>query len=372
MRLRHGLLLLAAASGGVGLASSSCDSGKPPPSGDDGTGPAYDSGYVLPDASKKPDGGSAADGQTDQEAATGDATSESDGVADAPADDGFVDVPTTPPTDASMVEPTCNPNAKLGTSTAVPGLPTFTTQPFITMTGDELTMAWVLPNAGSAEAGTAGTGVFVADRATPSDSFGTATAIVAILDGGSFFAPQRVAISSDGLTVIAIEAGGKNMASFIRTARGQAFAPFDVTSPYAEIVQSLNPGEMLADPVVSSDSDDLVFTKYGLGSSISVYESFRSGTSPWPTPTPRTLTLQASGSSLKHPLSLSQDRLTLFVWDDSTSAAYGAFRNTPMADYSILEPYGSLVSLQTNAACNRFYFVSASGSTYTVQQAPTM
>jgi hypothetical protein len=341
------------------------------------TVPPVDSGAQTYDGATSSDGAKIPEAQADQEAAAGDASADgaADGAstADAPTDGGLTDVPVTPPSDAAMAEPTCNPNAKTTSPTAVPGIPTFATQPLITMTSDELTMAWVLPNAGSAEGGTAGVGVFVADRATTTDPFGTAIQIDAILDGGSFFAVERVAISGDGLTLIGVEVGATNMASFIRTARGQAFAPFDVTGPYAAIVQSLNPGELLGDPVVSSDNDDLAFSKYGLGAAVSVYESFRAGTSAWPTATPRSdLPLQTSTGHRKHPLSMSADRLTLFVWDDLSNAAYGAIRNSPTGDYSVTEPYGSLFSLQTNGACNRFYYVSQSGTTYTVSQVQAM
>lgn len=297
-----------------------------------------------------------------------------DGPTDAVSDAVSEEVQFTPPSgDAAVGEPSCDPSAKLGSPTPVPGIPSFSTQPFITMTNDELTMAWVVPGSGEGDGGVGGVGVYVADRTSTTDPFGTALEVYGILDGASFFAFDRVAISGDGLTLTAVEDGARNMASFVRTARGEAFAPFELLSPYEAITQSLEDAELLGDPVVSSDNEDLVFSVYGQGALVTVFESIRTGSSAWPTPTPRgSMALQASNGDRERPLSMTADRLTLFVWDTGSSSAYGVFRNSATGNYTTAEPYGPLFSLQTNGACTAFYYVAQTGSTYTVEQVQTM
>ena len=180
----------------------------------------------------------------------------------------------TPASDASMVEPSCAPNTTWSAPVAVPGVPSFATEPIVTLTGDELTLAWVL------DAGGGQGSVFVADRASPSDPFADALPFVADApaDAGtsSYFAFERVAVAGDGLTLSGVANGGQAMGDFTRTARGQTFSGTPLEYVFQPIVTQLAGdfrGGSLGDPVVTPDGTDLVYSVAGLSGSTSVFES---------------------------------------------------------------------------------------------------
>ncbi len=323
------------------------------------------------DADASDDGNPVSDGASME--SDGDATDASPTDAtDAPSDAPF-EASVTPPTDASMAHPGCNPRATWSAASAVPGL-SFATHPIVTLTSDELTAAWVL------DAGNGSGQVFASDRASATDAFGVAISVQATGGffaaggeggtpegdaGAAYFAFERVALSSDGLTLIGVSIDGQTMAAFTRAARGQAFFGAPQPSQLAAISLQLNPGERLGDPVLSADGDDLVYSRYGDSFTLSVFEAFRSGSIPFGGGSPRQGDgLQMAGTARMRPTSMSADRLTLFVWDEATSAAEGVFRSGNMTDFSGPQPYGTRDSLQVNAACSTLYYVAPVASAF--------
>jgi hypothetical protein len=310
------------------------------------------------------------------DAARASADADSAPTSDAAGD--VADVQVSPGTDAAMAQPSCNPTATWSTPAVVRGL-SFPAQALVTMTGDERTVAWVL------DAGNGVGNVFVADRTTSADPFGSAMQLrpstggsgrSATADAGAgsvYFAFDRVGLSADGLTLVGVATDGLGMAEFTRTDRGQAFFPFPQPSAYVALVRPLMAGEVLGDPVLSEDGDDIVYSRYGQSHTVSVYEAFRSGPVAWGGGSPRqSQPLQMAGGLRKRPTALSADRLTLFVWDEATSAAYGLFRSDPMGDFNGAQPYGQRFSLQANSACTSLYFVAPSASGYALYQITAM
>jgi hypothetical protein len=292
------------------------------------------------------------------------------------------DVVVTPASDAAMPNPACNPATNWSAPVVVDGL-AFPSQPIVTVTADELTVAWVLDAGG-------GTGVvYVADRQDASAAFGPATALNAsgssteggsqeggtvVVDAGTgYFAFDRVGLSADGLTLVGVSVGGTAMAEFTRTARGQAFFPFPQPADLAPLSKPLYPGEQLGDPVVSPDGDDIVYSRWGLDPAVSVYEAFRSGPVAWGAGSPQGgPALQMTDGLRERPLSLSADRLTLFVWDEVTSTALGLFRADTTGDFSSPQPYGQRYSLQASASCQRLYYVAPGSSGFALFQVTAM
>ena len=321
--------------------------------------------------------------------ATSDVAPDSNGL-DSPTEAdsaSFVDVAVTQASDAAMPTPACNPAAHWSDPVAVEGL-AFDSQPIVTMTSDELTVAWVLQaNDGTGQ-------VFVADRADTSAAFGAASELLAAgsgtsdagpvdaasSDGGSvqvaaapYFAFERVALSSDGLTLIGVSVQAKSMAEFSRTARGQNFFAYPQPSHLAPLSKGLYPGEQLGDPVLSPDGNDLVYSRYGLDPTVSVYEAFRSGLVAWGAGSPKqSQDLLMTAGGRRRPLSLSADRLTLFVWDEATSATFGLFRADPMGDFGSAQSFGEKPSLQVSASCMRMYYVAPTASGFGLVQTTSM
>lgn len=319
-------------------------------------------------------------------ATQGDGSSSEDGEADgAPSDAGARSdvVSVTPPSDSSMPEPTCSPNQTWGQGTATAGLPSFNTQPLITVTNDELTVAWVVQN------GDQGT-VYVADRTSTTNPFGSPNVVTGLTLGGStvyvdgaaftdggdaYFAFDRVALSDDGLTLIGVAVGGMHLAEFTRTSRTQPFYTTSSESRYEDLSSTLMTGQMLGDPVLGSSNEDLVYSQYGRGASITVYESFRSSVGmAWLAGSGLGNAVLAANDAgdRKRPTSMTADWLTLFVWDEA-GQAYAIPRPGPSLHFGgIAIPFGDRFSIQVNGSCSRIYYVSAGAAPYTVQQADAL
>lgn len=340
-------------SGGSGSGSGSGDSGSGSGSSGDGG-----SGSTSPD-------GSVADGGTPSDS----------GEHEIP--DAFPDVNVTVGTDAAMVDATCKMSMNWSAPTAVPGVAVFATAtpPLVTMTNDELTIVWVI--AGSGGAGT----VYLADRATTSDSFGSPTVITGFTtgtvtspydggpapDGGdTYFAFERVAVSPDGLTLTGVALGDQHLAQLTRLARpGTTFeAPTEAFEKPLAASLMTQFGEKLGDLVVGPNALDLIYSRYG-DSQTTVYESTRTMISAnWEPGAPRAVALTESMNGLrKHPSSLTADKLTLFIWDDSTNAGAYILRPTVTADFNYTVPLGAAYySPQINGPCTRLYYVTSSGA----------
>jgi hypothetical protein len=139
------------------------------------------------------------------------------------------------------------------------------------------------------------------------------------------------------------------------------------------------PGESLGDPVLSSDGTDLIYSRYSQAKTVSVvYEAFTSRGNPWPAGAPQSASLDVSGGKPFLPTGFSDDRLTLFAWDQTKSAAEAVFRSASMSAFGVSQPIGSLgadasvgagiYSVQASHLCKRLYFVAQSGSNYVLQQ----
>jgi hypothetical protein len=308
-------------------------------------------------------------------------------IADGGADgttltDGSVrDVTTSPANEASMTDPACSPLQTWGAPTVSSGNLTFATQPLIAMTGDELTMAWVTDVGG-------GRGnVFVADRTSNTVAFGTPHQVMPtgptfLVDGqavsadagDTYFAFDRVAISSDGLRLIGVAVGGQDLAQFIRTSRTVAFdQPSPMETSFEPLATSLMPGESLGDPVISADNEDLVYSKYGKSPTLTVYETVRGSAGGFGAGSGiGTKSLESDGGGRKRPTSMTGDRLVLFIWDEASNAAYGVLRGTPAEQFNYAIPFGDRFSIQINAGCTRYYYVAPGASGYVLEESDAM
>jgi hypothetical protein len=369
---RGAIVTTLAAAGWAVCAACSGNSAAP---GQSGTGhPADDAGGDggSGTSSGGSSGGGSSGGGTDGSTSPSDGSTVSDGG-------GGGDGPVTPPTDAAMDDPTCSPNTQYGSPSAVPGVPAFGTQPLVTMTNDELTLAWVVDNGGGE-----GT-VFVADRTSATAAFGAAIQLppsstassffsgdATVVDAGdSYFAFDRVALSADGLKLVGIGVGNHAIAQFTRVMRSGAFTATPAEGPFGTLVQTLMPGEMLGDPVLGSNGSDLVYSKYGLSPTLSVYETFLNGQT-WPSGAGQTATALAEASGhRKRPTSMTADRRTLFVWDEA-GQAYGILRETDTSQFNFAISFGTRFSIQVNGDCTHLYYVAASGSGYALEEVSAM
>lgn len=247
--------------------------------------------------------------------------------------------------------PVCNPAFAFGAASAVPGVAAGD-KTFGAVTPDELTLAWVTP-AGS---------VLYADRTASSQPFGGAQTL------SGTYAPDRVALSADGLTLIVVMQGAASLGQVKRTARGQAFSGAPDTAPFANLRPGSNPEDggggmgMLGDPVLSADGQLLFFSSYGTGAMGTVCVSSNSGTK-WTKPdTLSQLELLATSDTVRRrPSGLSSDGRTLFFWDDVDGKEKAAWRKTNTSYDLAFSGFVDLADrkgAQPAAACTRLYFTN--------------
>jgi hypothetical protein len=350
------------------MVACSGDGTHPPP---DSTPTTHEDGGN--ESSSSGGSGSSSGGRGDDGSTVEDAGAEETSPFDAHPSDAEA----TPPSDSSMPEPTCNPNKTWGSPSDVPGVPAFAAQPLVTITNDELTMAWVVDNGGGQGS------VFVVDRTSTSASFGAATQLVAMplgssqnIDGAvvsdagdSYFAFDRVALGSDGLTLVGVAVGGLHMAQFTRTNRTSPFIATVFETRYNILTTALMAGEKLGDPVLAANGADLVYSRYGKSPSLTVYESFLTAGQTWPAGSgDGTAALTEDAGHRKRPTSMTADRLTLFVWDEA-GQAYGVVRSTVMSDFNYAIPFGDRFSIQINGDCSRIYYIAPASSGFALEQA---
>jgi hypothetical protein len=375
---RRTLATLLGLGGWVAVGACSSNASNPPGAGPvpvfDGGGESSETGSSSGSSGGSSGSSGSSGGQGDDGSMTGDAGTTG------PSDAAVADVQITPPSDSSMPEPTCSPLQTWGAATNVPGVPSFSTQPLVTITNDELTLAWVTDNGD-------GTGsVFVADRTSTSVGFGSPSQLVAMPLGGSYlvdgatvsdagdayFAFDRVALSSDGLTLIGVGVGGLKMAQFIRASRTDPFVVTPMENRYTTLAATLMTGEKLGDPVLAANGADLVYSKYGNSPSLTIYESLLTAGQTWPAGAGEgTMALAEDAGRRKRPTAMSGDRLTLFVWDEA-GEAYGVIRPTETSDFIYAIPFGDRFSIQVNGACSRIYSIAPAASGFALVQADAM
>jgi hypothetical protein len=291
------------------------------------------------------------------------------------------DVFVSPPSDAQVLTPQCDPNTKWGTPTNVAGVAAFTSRPVVTITADGLTVAWVI------DAGNGSGSLYVADRSADTATFAAPHLVSQMMgtsgEGGAtqYFAFDRVALFGNGKSIVAVTITGGEMAEFYRDARTGldggplSFSGMPLPSRYSAIAGSLLPGETLTDPVLSNDGQDLIYSKKSQGTA-TVYESFTSGSNSWGNGVPQGLVLPAVDAGAGGgPSGLAEDRLTLFVWHEaqgvteavSRTSTTGAFGTGLLVGGKPDAAVPAWSSVQSSHACKRLYFVAPSGSGFAFQ-----
>jgi hypothetical protein len=295
---------------------------------------------------------------------------------------------------------------------SIDGLPTGQGATALTVTPDELTIAWVQPTPGSE----GGIQIHAADRASTNVPFGPARALTA---AAAYAGSDGIALTPDGLGLVVVRADRMAFAQVTRSSRSGSFGDPDET-PYQQVNSTVvaNPMSMvprpftyLGDPVLGQDDLTLMYSGYGSTSggsvAVSVYESQRSSAqAPFPSvtvdhaagPLGVVHTPGAEGQSdacatcgagtdaglsgpsaadaalieaRRHPTGLSSDGRTVFYWDSlAPGAGRAAWRLDRLVEFASSEIVGSDWSgIGTNAGCTRLYFIQG-GEFRVVERAP--
>jgi hypothetical protein len=246
----------------------------------------------------------------------------------------------------------CSPTSMWGSGTSL-GLPMDAGAALGAVTPDELTVAWTYATA-------AGVAVAWADRASSADPFGAAQ----VLAGGSF-PDDRVALSPDGLRLVAVNADRQGFSELTRSARtgpGSVFGEPSTGSYINFASAGLAAGQSLGDPVLSASDTAFYYSVYDGVQSATIYRTLRLlPGDPWPvgavlSDAPQ---LAANGSARRRPTAISSDEQTLFFWDEVGATERAAWVDPLTGAFDIFMDLGTRSGAGPNATCTRLYYATA-------------
>ena len=324
-RFSLGLALL----GAVALACSSKDS-PPPPAADDSAGGPTGGGKLETGG----DGSTPSEGGADS-LGNGGAAGETSLIGTI-GGDFPVGISGGAPSDAPAA---CDPAAKWGKPVPLAKLSTKQAdERLLAMSHDELSLIF-----------SRGSELLVADR---SDAQGDFAAPVTITLPSEYTFESGLALSSDGLTLVAIRKDLSAFADVTRGSRGQTFDAAPNTSRFSWVNLTLGQSGQLSWPVLSADDKTFVFTRLE-GSDMTAFRIRGDHFDKAEVLDP--VTLGAVDGKHKLTQSLSADERTLFFFDEAVGhvAALGSM-NTRAAYIERFELPG-LLSAFSNVGCGRLY-----------------
>lgn len=214
---------------------------------------------------------------------------------------------------------------------------------------DGLSVAWTIPGSSSPGDSTPPS-VFVADRASTSDAFGSPQAVDF---GPTLIASDRVALSPDGLRLVAVRA---DQQAFVELSRSARTVPFG--SPPEDSFATINAaaqtrGDRLGDPTIAGDDRAFFYTR-----ALAVIESKRSSTELWPEGTSTLIDYALDPGQRPRLSAVSADHLTLFFWDEQRLVENAAWRISGDDPFQTVMRLPLVPRAQPNASCTGLFFAS--------------
>lgn len=250
---------------------------------------------------------------------------------------------TQPPADFGSV---CDPKASWGSPQRVPIA--VTALQLVGITPDELTLVVSTPSV-------MGTAFTVADRAAADAAF----------DGGLALAPlDYLALSADGLRLIALSADLGSFLEVERTRRGEAFSDPTEGAFSAINADAASSGLEFSGCAVAED-DRTLYYSVSSQRSYSIRISTRSDSGTWPVGEALpACEFRAFDGHGQRPTGISGDGLTLFYFDDARGVEKAAWRASTSEPFSWFVELGNRRAAQVNAECTRLYHTATTGASY--------
>ncbi len=260
--------------------------------------------------------------------------------ADGPSDNGG-EVGTGRPAPGPAL---CSEAASWTGATPVPGVSTGASETLLSMTSDELDLAFLRAGA-----------LYVAHRAQATGDF-TPGEPVTLPSGWS--ATQGAALSPDGKRLILVSTDQTLLGELTRATRDTTFSGAIDQSAYATINQTaVYTGDIYASPTVSPDDLQLFFNSAFQGGASTVVVSTRSAGQVWGSPTRVTSDLDGQDTSRCLPTGVSADERTLFYFDEMSMKQEARWRDEPDLSSPLYDmvDLGTRRGAQPNATCNHLY-----------------
>jgi hypothetical protein len=337
-----GLLVPVAALAFFTCAPAACSSGSDnhPPALDTGGTSAASAGSSGAPAG----GGSSANG--------GDAGETNSSNSGAPGEQGSAGAPAFE-SDAGPGRPTpgppaCSETAVWMSPTTVANVSTTANEVLLSVTSDELDLAFLRAGA-----------LYVAHRTDASGSF-TEGSAVSVPSGWT--ATLGAALSGDGKRLVLVSTDQTMLGELTRSARGAGFTgSIDVTAFSLLNQSTMYSGNIFASPALSPDDGQLFLNSLAPGGGSTVVVAMRSADQSWTSPTRLSSALDGEPKMRRLPTGVSADARTLFYFNEATMKEEARWRDEP----SLTSPLYDMVDLgtrsgaQPNSACDRLYSQSS-------------
>jgi hypothetical protein len=178
------------------------------------------------------------------------------------------------------------------------------------------------------------------------------------------FADDRVALSPDGLRLVAVDADRQGFSELTRPARTGAGNTFGAPSPGGYVnfdaAGTLASGQSFGDPVLGASDTTFYYSVYGGGQSATIYRAARllAGDT-WPLGAPLSgAPLDAVGTARRRPTAISADDQTLFFWDEVAGLERAGWIDRGTGVFDNFVDLGSRAGAAPNAACDRLYYTA--------------
>ncbi len=252
---------------------------------------------------------------------------------------------------APQVPAVCSPTATWGSPTVVDAVSSAMAETLLSMTPDELDLAFVRASA-----------LYVAHRAVAGAAFNIGLP-VPIPSGWSF--AQGAALSADGKRLVLVsDPDQRKLGELTRTSRIGAFSSTIDETAFSRINQDATyTGRLYASPVVSAGDDQLFFNSSFPEAASTVVVSTRSGAAAWTPPMQLSDSVLDGGAGARRlPTGVSADARTLFYFNEESHVEEARFRDTsqtgsPLSD---MLPLGMRRGATPNSGCDRLYSESNS------------
>jgi hypothetical protein len=310
----------------------SVDTGSPADAGHDtAPGDALSDGDANKADSARSDGG---DAQVDS------------AIAEAGPADGSL----TPPGDAATAA-ICPTTFTQANTATIAELCTAKDDLFSSMSLDERTIAWLVPQ-------TSGAAVYTAEMNATADYYVTPPSTVPPPAGG--FGLDRVAVSPDGLRLVFVTSAG-HLAEYVRANRTVGFAGPASETPYsAANALAGDASKRLGSPVIGGDDTTLYFVVVDAAGGVTMQKATRTKpSSAWGDVNPVTGSALVAGMI---PTGVSVDDRTLFVWSTSAKHSYALYNTAKDAPFGTKVDLGTKQWVQPSDDCLRIFFSAPSAA----------
>jgi hypothetical protein len=245
-------------------------------------------------------------------------------------------------------DPKCNELASWSGAMALDTVSTAADETLLSITSDELDLAFLRDGA-----------LYVAHREDASGTFVVGDA-VSIPSGWS--ADEGVALSADGKRLVFVSSDQTMLGETTRTARDAAFTGHVDQTNFSLLNQASSySGNIFAAPALSPDDQELFLSSTAPSGGSTVVVATRATDQTWTSPLRLSEALDGAAGMRRLPTGVSADARTLFYFNEATMKEEARWRDTAM----LVSPLYDMVDLgtrrgaQPNSACDKLYSEAA-------------